>query len=180
MNIDSITQKRFEDKLTECLAILNKRYNKTFTTPVLRFRQMGKKAGVAYYRTRVIELNSDYCHNGSLDKMINQTLPHELAHIISFELYGLNGCGHKLGWKRVMRVMDVPPIRCHAYSIVGVKIRRRNTQQYHYTCNCKSHMVSATIHNRIVRGSQYTCRHCRTIIKFNNSNSLLTNIEKCV
>ena len=162
MIIDSKTQKRFEVKLIEYITVVNKKFNREFTLPILVFRQLGKRAGCAWYIDNKIELNSDFCHNGHLEDMLNQTLPHEIAHIISYLIYGRCGIGHNHHWRNVMRVLNVVPRRCHAYSLVNVKTRTRG--KYNYNCKCKTHVVGSTIHNRILLGTVYTCRTCRTAL----------------
>lgn len=167
--IDAITWGRFQLKLAELIALANKQYNREFTGISLEFRQMGRKAGLAWYNTSKIELNSDFCKNGHLEDLINRTLPHELAHIISYRVYGLTGRGHKRFWKSVMRVFGVTPNRCHSYSLEDVKTHTVQRQYFQYECGCAGRKlrVSSVKHNRQARGrAKYFCVRCREVIRY--------------
>jgi SprT protein len=56
-----------------------------------------------------------------LEDMINQTLGHELAHLVAYKVYG--SWGHDWKWRTVMRALGLDPSRCHSYSLEGVKTR---------------------------------------------------------
>jgi SprT protein len=154
------TIKRIEDKLLDTLEKAQQIYGRAFKVPELHFRQMGRTAGRAWYcgEEGKIEINPDFCLNGHLDEMVNQTLPHEIAHILANVIYKVRGHGRE--WKSVMVNLGLEPRRCHNYSLEGVKtrVRRRNHATY---CGCGRHDVTATIHNRMARGYRYWCNTCK-------------------
>lgn len=124
--IDTTIHKRIEGKILDILLLAQKIYNQPFEIPTLEYRQMGRVAGQAWFSSWKIELNPDFLNNGHLEDMINQTLPHELAHLISKKVYGsVLGGGHGRFWKSVMVQLGLRPDRCHSYSLDGVKIRRK-------------------------------------------------------
>jgi SprT protein len=124
--IDTTIHKRIEDKILEVLLLAQSLYNQPFDIPILEYRQMGRIAGMAWQRSWKIELNPDFCRNGHLEDMINITLPHELAHLISYKVFGpVLGRGHGPCWKLVMVRLGLEPKRCHDYSLEGVKTRRK-------------------------------------------------------
>ena len=123
--IDTTIHKRIEDKILEVLLLAQSIYNQPFEIPTLEYRQMGQTAGKAWYLAWKIELNPDFLKNGHLEDVINQTLPHELAHLIARKVYGVLGRGHSRSWKSVMVRLGLRPNRCHNYSLEGVKTRKK-------------------------------------------------------
>lgn len=120
---------RIEDKILEVLLKAQEIYKRPFNLPTIEYRQMGRTAGRATYSRWHIAINPDFCYNGHLDSMIDQTLPHEIAHLISYEVYGpVLGRGHGRCWKSVMIRLGLRPDRCHNYSLEGVKTRTRRTE----------------------------------------------------
>jgi hypothetical protein len=105
--------------------------------------------------------------------MLNDTLPHELAHFVSIFLYGKNGDGHNFYWKSVMRWMGISDAdRCHEYSLEGVKVRQRHND-YHYSCKCNgiTHQLNLRKHERhmflIHNGNRgMVCRKCKSPIVY--------------
>lgn len=53
----------------------------------------GTIAGRAYYGRRLIKLNPLFLED-NFDTMINQTLPHEVCHLIAYDDHGDAGKGH--------------------------------------------------------------------------------------
>jgi len=160
--------KRIEDKILETLLVLQKRYpSANLDIPTWKWNPMGRTAGRAHYLGNLVELNPDFINN-HLDELINQTLPHEIAHLVSVKVYGLQlGRGHGRFWKSVMYALsplDVEVRRCHDYSLEGVsKIRPR---PYEYVCHCKDKTFSLTanIHGKIQRGQKRFCTRCKATI----------------
>lgn len=77
--------------------------------------------------------------------ILETTCPHEVAHIVAFDLYGREGWGHGPKWKSVMRNIGLAPDRCHNLvtpSLISKQI---------YECSrCqKQAAVSPKIHNRV-------------------------------
>jgi SprT protein len=143
MMIDPIVVKRIEDKILEVLLQAQSIYKQPFTLPTLEYRQMGRKAGYATYSTWHVALNSDFLHNGHLEEMIEQTLPHEIAHLISYKVYGpVLGTGHGRCWKSVMSRLGLEVRRCHDYSLEGVKVRK--VTRVPAKCPCCGQMFNLT------------------------------------
>ncbi len=183
MNVLPEIKKAVEDKVLECLLTLQSKLNNpNLPIPPISFKQMGRVAGRARWTRNfmtgtatnyVLEINPDYCLNGHFKDMIENTVPHEVAHIVSVFVYGAeHGKGHKSCWKHVMRLMGISnPERCHNYSMDGVKTRGRTVQRFHYTCNCGGLDVSTTIHNRIQTLHRiYRCRKCKAPIVWARHN----------
>jgi len=158
------TNQLIADKTEECYATLEKIHGRTFDRPKIELKQLGKKSGVAYYIRNSIYLNSDFMKNGHLDDMINRTLPHEIAHLVSFKVFGMIGRGHVTYWKLIMRQLGLKPSRCHTYSLEGVKVR--NITKIEYKCGCpQSVKVGLKVHRNIVCGRKYKCKRCNTVLQ---------------
>ena len=159
-------KERVDAKLVECIALAQQKYGIMFEFPTVVYKRLGTKAGVAFALENRIELNQDYFHNGHLEDMINQTAPHELAHIITRKVFGRqvkNGrrTAHGPDWKNVMRnCFRLDPDRCHEYSTEGVKLR--NALTFEYTC-AGGHSISVgkNVHHKIQSGKEYKCKKCK-------------------
>jgi len=165
--------KRIEDKILETLLLLQSRYPKTnLDIPKWRWTKMGRVAGKAHYIDNLVELNPDFLTN-HLEELINQTLPHEIAHLVSVKVYGQQlGRGHGRFWKSVMYAlspMGVECRRCHDYSLDGVS--KVHPRPYEYVCRCKDKTfnLTANIHNKIQRGQKRICVRCKTVIVLKSS-----------
>ena len=117
----------------------------------LDFTLRGAKAGVAY-GTGKIALNIDMIAGDSFEHILNETLPHEYAHIICLQ-NGLDR-GHGKNWKSVAKILGCSGERCHKEP---VKYARGKT--YEYVASCGSVIrISETIHKRILRGRSYSLK----------------------
>lgn len=45
------------------------------------------------------------------EQMVRDTIPHELAHLVAYTIFGDEG--HGTGWKSVVHRMDIPTTRLH-------------------------------------------------------------------
>lgn len=159
--IDPQLHKRVEDKVLNVLLDAQHRFNRIFKLPTIEYKQMGRTSGKALYKDNVIILNPDFFKNHA-EEMINRTLPHEIAHILSYEMFGAVGVGHGRWWKYVMVHLGLQAERCHTYSLEGVKVRRRKVNRALYRCPvCGSNLsVSMVNHNRISSGNIRWHKNC--------------------
>ena len=132
-------------------------YGRVFELPSINWNLQGRCAGKAYPSENRINLNSTLLINNT-DDFIEQTVPHEIAHLINRTLNGPQVRPHGPEWKAIMRALGLPPLRCHNYAVnqTGTRWRKRTM----YFCACDFHFVSQIVHNRICRGQIYRCRHC--------------------
>ena len=159
---------KIETKIAEVMGLFRKRFHSAdlTETPKYSFRQMGRRGGLAYYKENRIELNPDFFKNHA-EEMINQTVPHEVAHLVAFKVYSLLGKGHGRFWKLVMGALyplGVKVSRCHQYDLEGVKVRIV-ARPFSYHCGCMDHNITKNIHAKIQSGRKYTCNRCRQPIK---------------
>lgn len=94
---------------------------------------------------------------------IEQVFAHELAHLVAAELYGRKQ-GHGPLWARIMLIFGYQPRRCHSMDTSELKVKHRIFAVY---CDCRTHMVKTGRYNKMRRGAQYTCKLCKSNVRFN-------------
>jgi SprT protein len=120
----------------------------------IRFDLRGRAAGWAGQRgwNYFMRFNTDMMQNQGWDHMINDTVPHELAHIICFA----NGSdrGHGWAWRRTCQWLGGSGERCHREAVVYAK-----GETYVYTTST-GHTVNLSVqrHRRVQSGTVYRFR----------------------
>jgi len=136
-------------------------YQQSFAEIPVLFDLSGKAAGM--YRVKagqqVIRYNP-YIFSKYFDDNFNETIPHEVAHYVTDELYGLKRIRpHGNEWKSVMQVFGVAANRTASYDLSGLPVR--NFQKYVYHCGCQNYELTSRRHNKVLRGTgHYLCRDC--------------------
>lgn len=157
--------RRVEDQVLDTLEQASRIFKRNFDVPRLSFTiNSGGKAGLAYYHDWHIAINDKYLV-AHPDEVVRQTVPHEVAHLLTFKLYPRFRQHHGPEWKYVMRRLGLPPVRCHQMQLVEAR-------PHTYICNCRKYFVSNLVHKRIVAGSHRFCRKCRSKIIFLNTKTL--------
>ncbi len=123
---------------------------------------MRTTAGLANYSRNLIKLN--YRLLQANPHHIVQTFTHELAHLVAVELHGLKAKGHGHYWQQVMLAFGAEPRRCHKLDVSGLRRKHKTHQLY---CKCKIHTVKSGRYNKLVRGVNYRCVLCKTLLKLN-------------
>ena len=126
-----------------------------FDNVAVRFDLKGRAAGMACRRVNSysVRFNADMMTRDAFDHVLNNTVPHEIAHIVCMMNPRL-GRNHDAGWTRVCRLLGGNGQRCHTEEVVYGK---GNT--YEYTTDCGHRVrVSSVIHGKIQRGVVYTWR----------------------
>lgn len=126
--------------------------------PTLSFKQRGKTAGSAYLQRWEIRLNPILLAENRT-QFIQEVIPHEYAHLLTFALYGAVQ-PHGKEWQSMMtEIMGLPAERTHTFNTQNSVTRRYERFTYH--CLCQSHALTAIRHNRIQSGKmRYTCKQC--------------------
>lgn len=93
-------------------------------------------------------------------RYLDETVPHEVAHLVAAACFGRNIPPHGEHWRSVMRHFGIrDPRRCHDYEVVESQVRRQ--RRWTYDCGCRSHELTTTRHNRVRAGrARYVCRDC--------------------
>ena len=98
-------------------------------------------------------------------EFIEQVVPHECAHLVAYELYGMNIKPHGLEWKKIMvSLYNQTPHVTHRFEIA--KTTRR---LFNYNCECidVNHELTVIRHNKILKQKAvYLCKKCKSPLTF--------------
>ncbi len=131
----------------------------------IRFDLRGKNAGMACvdpaagmsirYNRHLLEEN--------LETFLRRTVPHEVAHLVTYLTFGPRCRPHGGEWRQVMEFFGADASRCHSYDTS--RTRGRTLKEYPYTCGCRDHFLTSIRHNRVRRGQRYYCQRCGETLK---------------
>ena len=167
-----------DKKVKECMALLRDRYTIDFPTPTISYNLTGTTAGSALGED-TIRLNRDLIVTHT-DHIINQTLPHEIAHCAVNVLHPTaklafvnNRTGRRVRaikphgnqWQSVMRVFGLKAERCHT---LDVGVSAKSNSPYVCKCDCMEHQVGVKRYNKILKGAKYRCTKCKTVLQFSH------------
>lgn len=120
-------KERVAHKVWQVLEELNEEYNAEFDFPRIEWCMIGTTAGRAWLGQWRIQLNEQLCKE-NLEDFINDTVPHEVAHLVAYKVFGDDGHGD--GWRSVMRALGLNPTRCHDYETKNVNGKRSLKSMY--------------------------------------------------
>ena len=127
--------------------------------PAMGFYRGRTDAGRAHQREQRIEINEDLLERHP-EAMLGETIAHELAHVLVFQLFGRRARAHGQEWQAVMREwFGIRPQRTHNFDLEGLQVRRQQRHRYH--CGCREHALSTVRHHRALRGVDYRCVACQ-------------------
>jgi SprT protein len=153
----------YQAKKALCLHLktANHFFDRTFSMPSLNFNLRGKTAGKAYLQLWEIRLNP-VLFRENREHFLNEVIPHELAHLITFSLFG-RVKPHGKEWKMVMEeVFGVPAQTTHSFETASVQ-----GKTFEYQCHCNRYPLSIRRHNKVLKGSaQYSCKQCNKILVY--------------
>ncbi|MDF2180227.1 SprT family zinc-dependent metalloprotease [Aliiglaciecola sp. CAU 1673] len=148
-------------RLDECLQAAGHYLDRTIAKPTLSFNQRGKIAGSARLQRHEIRLNPVLMAD-NLACFLNDVIPHELCHLLVFQLYGRGSrfrpiLPHGPEWKALMQgIFNLPGKATHQMDVSKVQGR-----QFVYRCGCGPVSLSVRRHNKVLKGTRYICRSCR-------------------
>ncbi len=135
-------------------------FSTRFSVPSVILNQRGRIAGSAYLHRNVIKLNKTlFIQN--FDDFLHQVIPHEVAHIISYQKFG-KVKPHGIEWQSIMRsVFNLDAHVTHKFDVANVGM-----QDFAYRCDCNNLiMLSVVRHNKVTRGKQrYRCQKCKSLL----------------
>jgi SprT protein len=137
------------------------KYEIDFRMPKIEFGIRGRIAGRAFLGQNRIQFNEQlFCENVQYFKQ--NTIGHEFAHLVAFEVYGSEGSGHGPRWKQVMRDLGLAPNRTHGLNVTLA----RATRQFRYICACQKLTLGVVRHRRFQMGVAYRCGKCKKTLAF--------------
>lgn len=121
--------KRLDTGLIESVSLREIGYTFQFDNAKRRF-------GLCNYRLKTISLSKPLCEANphQIEGKIRDTILHEIAHAISYHLYGSKGKGHGIFWKNTAKQIGSDAKRCYSVSDFG-GIERPPSK---YTMKCNS------------------------------------------
>lgn len=135
-------------------------FDRAFERPTYLFNQRGKAAGTAHLQRNLIKINPILFINNK-EEFFQQVIPHEVAHLITFQLYG-RVRPHGKEWQHVMvKVFQRPALTTHQLDINEVV-----GQQFAYRCSCTTHQLTIRRHNKVLKGNLYRCKLCQSLLTF--------------
>ncbi|OOF85903.1 SprT family zinc-dependent metalloprotease [Rodentibacter ratti] len=152
-------------KLVESLRLAEDYFKRAFPMPTVHYDLRGVKAGVAYLQKNEIQFNRTLLLENT-QEFIHQVVPHELAHLIVYQVFG-RVKPHGREWQGVMNeVFHLPADTCHQFDVQNVQ-----GKTFEYRCSCRTHSLSVRRHNRILKeGVEYLCRKCKGKLVFIGEN----------
>ncbi|MDF5862155.1 SprT family zinc-dependent metalloprotease [Pseudomonas aeruginosa] len=139
-------------------------FQRSFPRPTVSFRLRGQKAGVAHLDENLLRFNPQL-YRENREHFLEQTVAHEVAHLIAHQLFGPRIRPHGEEWQLIMRgIYGLPPDRCHTYAV-----KRRATTRYLYRCHCPEHNdfpFSPQRHTLVAKGRRYYRRRCKATLVF--------------
>lgn len=131
--------------------------------PQVYFYETGKAAGLAHGSSKVGYNITVFAQDP--ERFINDTVPHEIAHIVCVAMRWDKG--HGKNWKRVCALLGGSAARC--YSGEGIEHKMmRNRKQYQYRALCGTIvMLSDVMHNKIQNGETRILRNTKGILNRN-------------
>lgn len=122
--------------------------------PSIGFFTNGKNAGTAQNMPFRVEYNLTV-FGSDLERFLNDTVPHEIAHLVCFYM-GLDK-GHGKNWKRVCAMLGGNSKRCYQAVEGSIQFQgSRKVTEYFYIAPCGTSVwVSTQRHNAMTRGKQY-------------------------
>ena len=137
--------------------------SKRFKRPYIRLDLRGESAGQAWPKKYQLRFNPVLLKENK-DHFLTQTVAHEVAHLLAYELFGSRIQAHGKEWQAIMvKVFHLPADRCHTYDT-----SQSSRKQWLYRCRCsdKTIALSTIRHNRSNKGTVYLCTSCKSPLTF--------------
>jgi len=163
--INDTQQQRVIERTRSYITQAREIYERNFDFVPIAFDLVGRAAGMYKVRKkdRLIRYNP-YIFAKFFDDNLATTVPHEVAHYITDQIYGMRHIRpHGIEWRYVMhRFGSDDKVTCD-YDLTGIPVRTQ--RQHQYRCACGPHMLSSHRHNKVKRGqTQYFCRKCKQVL----------------
>ena len=121
-------QAQIRAKCAEVFAKAAGMYGSDFSNVEIRFDLKGRCAGTASRRNGryVLRFNHDMLSREAFDHVLNDTVPHEIAHLVCF-MNPMLGRNHNHGWAHVCMRLGGSGARCHKEEVGTEKVGLSNT-----------------------------------------------------
>lgn len=159
MSLSSQYKTQIQEQVVSCYQLAQDYFSRPFTLPEILFSQRGKIAGSARLQTNQLNFNPVLLED-NLPHFIQSVVPHEISHLLVYELYG-RVRPHGTEWQAIMRnVFNQPATTRHKMDVSKVE-----GKTFNYRCACSTVALSIRRHNKVIRHQQqYRCRKCGDIL----------------
>ncbi|KHT52531.1 hypothetical protein RJ41_11265 [Alteromonas marina] len=133
-------------------------FKRSFDRPTITFRRSGKNAGTAFLQQNRVNFHP-LLFKDNVDAFLEDVIPHEVSHLLVWTLFG-RVQPHGKEWRSIMLgVFKRSPSATHQFDVKQV------AKTFLYECNCDTYALSTRRHNKILKGAQYRCRKCQSLLK---------------
>lgn len=148
-----MNERSVREKTNDIISLSENIFKIKLPNMVVTFNLVGGSVGQAYRTNGIygIRFNKYMLHNGSLEFMLSDTVPHEVSHIICFANPSM-GSGHNSGWAGVCLAIGGTAEPRHTEAYVYA---RGKTYEY-ITCKGRSVRVTQRVHNDVQSGQAYS------------------------
>ncbi|WP_163934203.1 SprT family zinc-dependent metalloprotease [Paraferrimonas sp. SM1919] len=154
---------QIQTRIEICYQQAEQKLKRTFIRPQLELNGRGRIAGSANLTLNKLRLNPIlFKHNQ--DEFMQEVIPHEICHLLCYQLFGRTR-PHGVQWRSLMQgIFNLPGRATHSMDLAPL-------QQKSFAYQCKCGPVSLTIrrHNKVLKGAQYLCRKCATVLTYKAS-----------
>lgn len=165
--IGDFQQDQVEQMTEHFIARAETIFKRSFDRVPVLFDLSGRAAGMfkVVGRRRCIRYNP-WIFGKYFEENLHDTVPHEVAHYIVHEVYGGRSVKpHGQQWQNLMARFGADAGVTFDLDLAGIPQRRQRTHSYR--CACRSHEVSTTRHNRVIKGAgRYHCRNCNGPLQY--------------
>lgn len=159
--IDSELEYRAIKAIANAIQLAQKAFHRSFPTPILSFKLRGKAAGKAYLQLNEIRINPTLFIENQ-QAFLDEVIPHEVAHLITYQVYG-RVKPHGKEWQGVMEsVFQIPAKTTHSFEVISVQ-----GKTFQYQCHCAHYPLTIRRHNKVQRNeATYRCKQCHQTLSF--------------
>ena len=165
--VDSKIHLAIITRIDECLAIFEAKNGLCVARPAIEYTLSGTTAGVACITPKHSKILLNLLLlNENIDEFLNQTIPHEIAHICAYYLYHIEKKTkiqpHGREWKEIVKSFNATPSRLHTYDTS--RVAQRDTIKHLFVCKCNyRHYLSPKVAKR---SQQLCCTKCNSNLVF--------------
>lgn len=161
---------RVEDKIIEGMLLAQRRYNQSFDLPTVSFDLNGfKTAGLAQLQKWHIKINPRFLESYTKE-VLARTVPHEIAHLITFKLFPNAKQFHGPEFRSVCRALGISESTYHSMKLPEYGAIIKQKRPYIYSCGCQNFNLTKLLHTRISLGQRRQCSKCKQEIHFVKKN----------